>query len=221
MTTQARTVGVVTPGAMGSTIASALARGGARVVTTVAGRSQRTAELARRAAAEQLDDLATVVRESDVVLSVVPPGAARAVAVDLAEAARAEGARPLIADLNAVAPSTARDVATTVARAGCDLAPSGAVTTKPGGAGTPRAGLKPVRGATVTLRRRVVAVIRPAGISHQASSSSRTSFDGPEGDRWAADHGHPPSRRYTPAGTPASASVTAAQVVTVETFWSA
>ena len=31
----------------------------------------------------------------------------------------------------------------------------------------------------------------------------------------------PSSMRYTPAGTPASASVTAAQVVTVETFWSA
>src|SRR4249920_2957279 len=48
----------------------------------------------------------------------------------------------------------------------CEIgAPSGAVTTKPGGAGTPRAGSKLVRGATVTLRRRVVAVIRPAETS--------------------------------------------------------
>jgi hypothetical protein len=37
----------------------------------------------------------------------------------------------------------------------------------------------------------------------------------------AADHGHPPRGCYTPAGTPASATVTVAHVVTVETFWSA
>ena len=47
------------------------------------------------------------------------------------------------------------------------------------------------------------------------------SLDGSEGGRLAAGHGHPPPRRYTPAGTPASASVTAAQLVTVETFCSA
>jgi hypothetical protein len=41
-------------------------------------------------------------------------------------------------------------------------AQSGAVTTKPGAALTRRAGLKPVRCARVAIRRRVVAVSRPA-----------------------------------------------------------
>jgi 3-hydroxyisobutyrate dehydrogenase-like beta-hydroxyacid dehydrogenase len=149
VTTRAPTVGVISPGAMGSAIASALARGGARVVTTVTSRSERTAELARRADAEQLTDLASVVRESDVVLSVVPPGAARGVAADIAEAARAEGARPLIADLNAVAPTTAHDVATILAQAGCNLVDGAISGPPPWRQGTTRIYLSGLRASEV------------------------------------------------------------------------
>ena len=42
------TVGVVSPGAMGSALGRALVTGGARVVATVEGRSARTARLAER-----------------------------------------------------------------------------------------------------------------------------------------------------------------------------
>jgi 3-hydroxyisobutyrate dehydrogenase-like beta-hydroxyacid dehydrogenase len=97
------TVGIVSPGAMGSAVGSALRRGGARVVTTIAGRSERTAALARRAQLELLPDLEAVVREADVVLSIVPPAEAAEVAARLA------GAR-LFADLNAVSPETARRI---------------------------------------------------------------------------------------------------------------
>jgi hypothetical protein len=53
-------------------------RGGARVVATLAGRSERTAGLAGRADLERLPDLSSVVREADVVLSIVPPEVAPA-----------------------------------------------------------------------------------------------------------------------------------------------
>jgi 3-hydroxyisobutyrate dehydrogenase-like beta-hydroxyacid dehydrogenase len=111
------TVAVVSPGAMGSAVADALARGGARVVATVATRSERTARLAGAAPLELLPDLGAVVREADVVLSIVPPDAATAVADDIARAARELGVAPLLADLNAIAPATAR----TIARAGLEL----------------------------------------------------------------------------------------------------
>ena len=105
------TVGLVSPGAMGSAVAGALARGGARVVATLEGRSARTARLAEQAPAlELLPDLAAVVGEADVVFSIVPPGAARAVAAAVSRAADATGAAPLFADLNAIAPSTARSL---------------------------------------------------------------------------------------------------------------
>jgi 3-hydroxyisobutyrate dehydrogenase-like beta-hydroxyacid dehydrogenase len=97
------TVGIVSPGAMGSAVGNALLRGGARVVATVAGRSERTAALARRSQIELLPGLESVLLESDLVLSIVPPAEAEAVAAELS------GAR-LFADLNAIAPATARRI---------------------------------------------------------------------------------------------------------------
>jgi 3-hydroxyisobutyrate dehydrogenase-like beta-hydroxyacid dehydrogenase len=106
-----QTVGIVSPGAMGSALADTLVRGGARVVTTLAGRSERSARLAATAPIELLPDLAAVVREAEVVLSVVPPEAAPAVADDVARAAEEKSAAPLYADLNAISPATARGLA--------------------------------------------------------------------------------------------------------------
>ncbi len=96
---------------MGSALADTLVRGGARVVATLAGRSERSARLAANAPIELLPDLAAVVREAEVVLSVVPPEAAPAVADDVASAAEEQGVSPLFADLNAIAPATARGLA--------------------------------------------------------------------------------------------------------------
>jgi 3-hydroxyisobutyrate dehydrogenase-like beta-hydroxyacid dehydrogenase len=102
------TVGVVSPGAMGSAMADALVRGGARVVATLDGRSERTTRLAATAQIELLPDLGAVVREAQVVLSIVPPETAPAVAADIARVAKEHGVSPLLADLNAIAPATAR-----------------------------------------------------------------------------------------------------------------
>jgi len=97
------TVGIVSPGAMGSAVGAALLRGGAHVVATVAGRSDRTARLAQAAQLELLPSLADVIAAGDVVLSIVPPDQAETVAADVA-AAR------LLVDLNAVSPATARRI---------------------------------------------------------------------------------------------------------------
>jgi 3-hydroxyisobutyrate dehydrogenase-like beta-hydroxyacid dehydrogenase len=112
------TVGIVSPGAMGSAVGAALVRGGARVVVTLAGRSERTARLAREARLEILPDLRAVVRESDVVLSIAPPEAAEAIADDVCRAATAGDVPPLFADLNAVAPTTVRRIEDAAAAAG-------------------------------------------------------------------------------------------------------
>jgi 3-hydroxyisobutyrate dehydrogenase-like beta-hydroxyacid dehydrogenase len=101
------TVGIVSPGAMGSAVGDALRRGGARVVATVAGRSERSVRLAERAQLELLPDVAAVVGAADVVLSIVPPDQAEAIAGELAGAA-------LFADLNAVAPATAMRISPVV-----------------------------------------------------------------------------------------------------------
>jgi 3-hydroxyisobutyrate dehydrogenase-like beta-hydroxyacid dehydrogenase len=91
---------------MGSAMGNALARGGARVVATLAGRSERTRRLVGHSPIELVDDLATAVREADVVLSIVPPEAVQGVARDVLRAVRDAGRAPLYADLNAIAPAT-------------------------------------------------------------------------------------------------------------------
>ncbi len=113
------TIGIVSPGAMGSAVGRAYAAGGARVVATVAGRSVRTRELAH--GLELLRDLDEVVRRAEIVVSIVPPEHAAAVAADIAAAARRVDADPLVADLNAIAPATVRAIQTQLAGSGLDL----------------------------------------------------------------------------------------------------
>jgi len=102
-------------------MANALLRGGVRVIATVSGRSPRTAGLAERAGVELLPDLAAVVSQADVVVSIVPPEAAEAVAAEITDGAHRATARPLIADLNAIAPSTALRIHTIAAAVECDF----------------------------------------------------------------------------------------------------
>jgi 3-hydroxyisobutyrate dehydrogenase-like beta-hydroxyacid dehydrogenase len=115
------TVGVVSPGAMGSAVGAALVRGGARVVVTLEGRSDRTRRLAETAGLEVLASLVEVVGEADVVFSIAPPDAARSIAGDLARACRDAGSNPLVADLNAIAPATARALADELSTSRIDL----------------------------------------------------------------------------------------------------
>lgn len=115
------TVGIVSPGAMGSAVGAAYAAGGARVVATVGSRSERTRGLAEAADVELLPDLDAVVAESKLVLSIVPPDQARATAAAIAAAAGRTGARPLVSDWNAISPATARELERILAAAGLEL----------------------------------------------------------------------------------------------------
>jgi 3-hydroxyisobutyrate dehydrogenase-like beta-hydroxyacid dehydrogenase len=110
VTEPVRTIGIVSPGAMGSAVGHVLAQTGARIVATLDGRSERTAGLASRAGLELLPDLASVVRAADVILSIVPPGEAEPVAADVARAGADAGGRPLLVELNAISPQRVRRI---------------------------------------------------------------------------------------------------------------
>ncbi|HEU5108169.1 MAG TPA: NAD(P)-binding domain-containing protein, partial [Micromonosporaceae bacterium] len=111
------TIGVVSPGAMGSALGRAWSAGGARVVATVEGRSERTRGLAE--GLEVLPALADVIRTADVVVTVCPPAAAAAVLADVIAAAG--GHRPILADLNAVSPETMATLERQAEKAGFPL----------------------------------------------------------------------------------------------------
>jgi len=131
-------VGIVSAGAMGSAVGRALREGGAAVVTTLDGRSERTAHLAGEAGLELLADLDAVVAGAEIVLSIAPPGEAEAVAGDVAASAARTGTRPLVADLNAISPATVGRIDASLRRAGLDLVDGSISGPPPHAAGTTR-----------------------------------------------------------------------------------
>jgi 3-hydroxyisobutyrate dehydrogenase-like beta-hydroxyacid dehydrogenase len=113
---QRLTIGLVSPGAMGSALGRAWQSAGARVLATVDERSERTRWLAH--GLELVADLDAVVAGSDVVVSVVPPAAAAATMTAIVDSARRGGVAPLLADLNAISPASAVELAAFAAAAG-------------------------------------------------------------------------------------------------------
>jgi 3-hydroxyisobutyrate dehydrogenase-like beta-hydroxyacid dehydrogenase len=105
----ATTVGIVSAGEMGAGVGRLLRRGGVRVVTALDGRGERTRERAAAAGMEDVGSLAAVVREADLLLSILPPGRA----LELAEAVGRD-AGPLYVDCNAISPATARAIGAVV-----------------------------------------------------------------------------------------------------------
>jgi 3-hydroxyisobutyrate dehydrogenase-like beta-hydroxyacid dehydrogenase len=101
-------VGLLHPGEMGAALGSALRSAGHEVLWASEGRSDATR--ARAAAFTDAVTLAEVAARSDVVLSVVPPHGALALAESLPPF---DG---VYVDANAISPQTARRVGSTVAR---------------------------------------------------------------------------------------------------------
>jgi 3-hydroxyisobutyrate dehydrogenase-like beta-hydroxyacid dehydrogenase len=134
---------------MGSAVGAALARGGMRVVATLAGRSERTARLAERAELELLPDLRSVIAAAAVVVSIVPPEVAPAVAAEVLRAADVAGAKPLFVELNAIAPATAQDIATAAAAGGQNVVDGSISGPPPWRAGTTRIYLSGARATEV------------------------------------------------------------------------
>ena len=135
-----QTVAVIAPGDMGHALGMRLHKdGGLRVLTSLAGRSERSKNLAARAGLEDAGDDATLVKEAQVFLSVVPPGRAVNVAKRFAKAIKATGSSLIYCDLNAIAPSTAREVEKIVTGAGARFVDGGIVGGAPiEGASLPR-----------------------------------------------------------------------------------
>lgn len=111
------TVAILYPGEMGATVGRLLAGAGCAVVTSLAGRSARTAEGARRAGLEVLPSLEAVAERADVVLSLVSPAAALGLAREYRTArdagtkSPAQPRRTIFVDLNSIAPETAAQIA--------------------------------------------------------------------------------------------------------------
>jgi 3-hydroxyisobutyrate dehydrogenase-like beta-hydroxyacid dehydrogenase len=105
-----RTVAILSPGEMGSGVGTVLHQHGLTVLTCLAGRGEASRERAAQAGMQDVPDLETLVASSQVVLSILPPSVAGAVADQVAAAVRATRADVLYADCNAIAPGTVRGI---------------------------------------------------------------------------------------------------------------
>jgi 3-hydroxyisobutyrate dehydrogenase-like beta-hydroxyacid dehydrogenase len=132
-----QTIAVMSPGAMGQAVGNVLRHGGARVITSLRGRSAATAARAAAAGIADASDDEVLVREAGVLLSIVAPAEAYALAERIGTAVRATGARLLYVDCNAVAPHTAREISALLTAAGARFVDASIVGGPPeiGGAG--------------------------------------------------------------------------------------
>ncbi|NEI71191.1 DUF1932 domain-containing protein [Rhizobium lusitanum] len=102
-------IAVIGAGAMGSAIAGRLVENGARVVTYLEGRSASTIQRAKAAGMEPVG--LDAVAASRLILSIVPPAEAVAVAEQIAVELRRTGRRTTFMDCNAISPRTMAEVA--------------------------------------------------------------------------------------------------------------
>ncbi len=125
-------VAILSPGDMGSGVGRALKQAGFAVVTALAGRSERTRKLAKAAGLDDLGSLDAVVRQADLILSILPPVNAVEQAQAVAQAMLAAGVTPVYADCNAIAPATTRRAGQIIAAAGALFVDGGIIGAAPG-----------------------------------------------------------------------------------------
>jgi 3-hydroxyisobutyrate dehydrogenase-like beta-hydroxyacid dehydrogenase len=107
-------LGIVHPGEMGISVASAAQKSGQTVLWASEGRSPETRERAARLGLEDAGSLTNLCAACSLIVSVCPPHAAEAVA----QSVLAAGFRGLYVDANAIAPQRAVQIGQAMAGAG-------------------------------------------------------------------------------------------------------
>ena len=121
------TIAILSPGEMGHAIGRTLVNHGFPVITSLAGRSRRTAGLTREAGIEDVGDLDAVVDQADIILSIMPSFDAPVVAADVASRLSGRETPLLFVDCNALAPQTAQGIERTITDAGGLMADVGII----------------------------------------------------------------------------------------------
>src|SRR5687767_2198294 len=113
-----KTIGLLSPGDMGSVVAKVVQSHGLRVITCLKGRSERTRMLAHDAQVAEVPTYEDLVGDSDLLLSIVVPESALGTARLVADAIRSSGQQTVYVDCNAIAPETVKAVAEVITSAG-------------------------------------------------------------------------------------------------------
>ena len=101
-----KTIGMLGMGTMGAAVAGEFRKAGYKTVTSLAGRSAVSIQRASERGIEPVEGLRELVSRSRIVLSIVPPSEAFALAEAVAAAADGLRSKPVFVDANAVSPQT-------------------------------------------------------------------------------------------------------------------
>lgn len=120
-------VALIGAGEMGAAVGRRLKLCGARVLTSLKGRSSDSERRVHRAELEVIDDDAALVRHADFVLSIVPPGVALEMARRYRDALDAAAKDAIFADCNAISPATAHRIGEVLAGGRCRYVDAGII----------------------------------------------------------------------------------------------
>jgi 3-hydroxyisobutyrate dehydrogenase-like beta-hydroxyacid dehydrogenase len=125
-------VAILSPGEMGAAVGRALHQHGFEVLACLGGRSDATRARAEAAGVRDAGTLEALLAEADIVLSILPPERAQAMAETVAAAMKRTGRTPPYVDCNAVSPEAARRIGAIVGGAGAAFIDAGIVGNPPG-----------------------------------------------------------------------------------------
>jgi 3-hydroxyisobutyrate dehydrogenase-like beta-hydroxyacid dehydrogenase len=118
-------VGIIAQGQMGSAVGRRLTDHGLTVLTSLDGRSFASIKRAQSAGMRAVSP--DTLAHADIILSIVPPGEAEALAQALAPHLRESARKPFYADCNAVNPETVKRIANVVEATGCPFVDAGII----------------------------------------------------------------------------------------------
>jgi len=118
-------VAIIAQGQMGSAVGKRLTEHGVTVLTSLSGRS--FASIKRAEAAGMRAVSPDTIAHADIILSIVPPGEAEALAQALAPPLAESARKPFYVDCNAVNPETVKRIANTIEATGCRFIDGGII----------------------------------------------------------------------------------------------
>lgn len=128
-------VAIIAPGAMGSAVGRRLSEHGARVLTSLTGRSIATIRRAEATGMIGADDDA--IAQADVILSILPPNEAFALAERFAAPLSRASHKAIFADCNSINVETVRRIAAVITPTGAAFVDGGIIGPPPGQSGGP------------------------------------------------------------------------------------
>jgi len=125
-------IGILSTGDMGHSVGRALIKNGHEVITSLRERSSYSRELAEVAGIKNVGNLSSVIQQSHLILSILPPSAAFGLAEKLSVLIRSSQNKPVVVDCNAISPETACSIGKIITSSGSLFIDAGIIGLAPG-----------------------------------------------------------------------------------------